>query len=67
MNWERATIEMIKHLPVQEKERRQIHAIATGCQVHYSSYASRDHENYFLDCSIAGKYQCWATYNNRIG
>ena len=64
----RATKDMIKNLPTEEKESRQIYAIRTGCQVHFSSVWDRNHENYHLDAKAEGGQQAaWFPCKYQIG
>jgi hypothetical protein len=54
------TKKKIKNLSPKEKEKRQVYAIASGCQVHFSSsYADRKGENYRLDSTPQGFYHAW--------
>ena len=49
-----AVKDKIKSMSAQEKDKRQIYAIRTGCQVHFSSVANRNSENYRLDAKAEG-------------
>ena len=42
-----AVKDKIKSMTAQEKEKRQIYATATGCQVHFSSWGYNYSESYY--------------------
>ena len=68
-----AVKDKIKSMSAQEKDKRQIYAIRTGCQVHFSSWGNNysggvgKYDNYQLDSKVSGTLQAWYPYSHQIG